>query len=257
MFIRPLFKIPGGKRYQYKKIISVFPKNYEKMTFVEMCGGAASVLLNKNPSKIEFYNDIDPDIVSIYRELTTNPDGFIKEVQNIEYTKDNFEWSRSATGPLAELVRRRFSRGGLCKAFSWSDRLRGKQPGDKNAFDTFKYTHLPLIAKRLQNVKIYCKSIFDLFPLLDAEDCLTYIDPPYLPSTRQNNLYKYEMTEKDHILLASLLNKAKGKVVLCGYQSQLYNKLYKGWNLFCHTMANHSSQTKIKQKRVECLWTNY
>jgi len=65
------------------------------------------------------------------------------------------------------------------------------------------------------------------------------------------------MDEAAHIKLARVLNAVKGKVLLSGYYSPLYLKLYKGWNLHVKEIANHSSQSKNKERRLECLWTNF
>ncbi len=262
--LRPIFKCHGGKYYLQKWIISHFPKNYENLKYIEGCGGAASVLLNKEPSFEEVYNDADHNIAGIVKCLVEGPDEFLELLDHTEYCEDQFLWSKgvSESGEgtnryVAELVRRRFSRGGLRQAFAWSNRERGGQPGDVNAWQTY-LRQLPAIIQRLSNVKVYCMPVDQLFAAMDGEDVLWYIDPPYLPLTRQaNNVYTVEMTEADHIALAEMLNKAKGKVILSGYQSPLYNKRYSSWNLKCKPITNHSSQKEIKQKRIECLWMNY
>jgi hypothetical protein len=52
----------------------------------------------------------------------------------------------------------------------------------------------------------------------------------YLFSTRDDGEdYCNEMKDEDHIKLAELLNAAKGAVIVSGYDSDLYNELYKGW----------------------------
>lgn len=258
--LRPIFKCHGGKYYLQKFIISHFPKKYQQLRYIEGCGGAASVLLNKARSASEVYNDADPNIAALVQELAADDsEEFISNVKSLQYNEETFEWSKSVedTDALAELVRRRFSRGGLRKAFAWSERLRGGQPGDLNAWETFK-EEISRIAERLRGVEVYCLPISELVRRFDAEDVLWYIDPPYLPITRQApKVYSVEMSEQDHIDLADKLNNAKGKVLLSGYQSPLYAKLYKGWKLTCRPVANHAGQNKNKQKRIECVWRNY
>jgi len=217
------------------------------------------VLLNKELSILEVYNDADPNIAAIVQELAAHdPSEFINEVKHTTYDEATFKWSETAeNNALAELVRRRFSRGGLKKAFAWSDRTRGGQPGDVNAWETFKLELID-IAERLSHVDVYCLPINELVERYDSDNVLWYIDPPYLPATRRApKVYSVEMTEADHIDLASKLKDAKGKVILSGYQSPLYTKLYKNWNLSCRPIANHSGQGKSKQKRIECLWRNF
>ncbi len=92
-----------------------------------------------------------------------------------------------------------------------------------------------------------------LLPLLP--DCHHYCDPPYLHETRGDaKAYGFEMSEKEHRLLARELNACKGRVALSGYRHPLMDELFKGWRRFdapakvCHS---------VKQMRQECVWMNY
>jgi DNA adenine methylase len=69
--------------------------------------------------------------------------------------------------------------------------------------------------------------------------------------------YEHEMTTADHVRLAEELNKCRGKVVLSGYPCPLYEKLYEGWRCEFKKVANHSSQKKKKEVKVEAVWLNY
>jgi|SRR5581483_4345303 len=252
--LRPIVKMHGGKYYISKFIISHFPEHH---IFVDCCGGGASILLNKEPSKVEVYNDLDKNLVNIVEEIVHNTDHFLKQVNALPYTLETFEWAKKTDSPLAELVLRRFSRGGLRKDFAWSERLRGGKPGDVNAWETYK-KHLVDIAIRLKDVKIYNLDVLEIIKKFDATATLFYIDPTYLPETRTvPKAYTIEMSKEQHEELGKALQTVKGKVVLSGYWSELYDELYKGWHMTHCSVANHSGQGKVKQRRVECLWRNF
>lgn len=268
-------KIHGGKYFLAEWIINNFPKNYTENTYVEPFGGAANVLLQKLPSVKEIYNDLDPSLSSIFHYLKTEGEELCNKLNEMDYSEGSFNWAISRpkefmaaeypfTGDMptleatvAEIVARRMSRGGLKTAFSWSERLRGGEPGDVHAWKTFK-EQLPQVCERLKHVEICCGPATELIKLEDSKDTLFYLDPPYLPKTRTaTGVYQKEMTEKEHCELADLLKKVQGKVILSGYYSQLYNKLYKGWRMEVKEMPNHSSQSKKKERRLECLYINY
>jgi DNA adenine methylase len=256
--IRPVFKSHGGKHYLKHWIISNFPPDYRDRVYIEGCGGAASVLLNKPRSRREIYNDADPGIARIFQALASkSADDLVVAIANTPYTEEIFLQSKSKDDALSEIVKRRMSRGGLRESFAWSNRLRGGQPGDLNAWETFKKeTHK--ITERLRGVQIYNESVIDLFKRLDCDDVFWYLDPPYLPETRKSRqAYEVEMTREEHVALAGLLNNAKGKVLLSGYNSGLYEEFYRGWSTATKQIVNHSGQNKTKQKRVEWLWANY
>ena len=65
--------------------------------------------------------------------------------------------------------------------------------------------------KRLKDAEIENRDAFELIEKYNRKDCLIYIDPPYLLSTRRQRYYNIEMTEdKEHRELLELLKKAFG-----------------------------------------------
>jgi DNA adenine methylase len=153
------------------------------------------------------------------------------------------------------IVKNRFSRGGLGKDFAWSDRLRGGQPGDVNAWQTI-VNELPAIAARLDRVTMLVQPAREVIEHADDET-LIYADPPYLHETRTTKkAYDHEMTRADHEALLAALVKSPAMVFLSGYKNDLYDSALAGWTRHEFEIANHSGQGKSKQRRVECLWTN-
>ncbi len=71
--------------------------------------------------------------------------------------------------------------------------------------------------------------------------------------------YQHEMTDKDHAALLLALDDIKGRFLLSGYHSKLYDNhaTTRGWT--CHEMAinNHAAGGKKKRVMTECLWCNF
>ena len=273
-FLRPPFKIHGGKRYLYSWILEYLPEQppdgFEYYDYLEPFCGAASVLLNKEkpdtPAK-EIINDLDPGVIAIMKTLRDESEAFIKKLKNITYSERVFlrELKRCKDGvfdndfdhAINEFIVRRMSRGGLKQAFAWSDRMRGGQPGDVNAWETI-LTVLPAISERIKDVFILQKPACQVIKAFDYENIIVYCDPPYVPDSRiSKDTYEMEMTTDNHIELATVLNNFKGKVILSGYPSTLYKRLYKNWKCVKKKIANHASQQKEKGVKVECLWLNF
>ena len=266
--VRPPFKTHGGKRYLANWIISNFPEDYQTLNYCEpMCAGA-SVFLNKTSSPQEVINDLDGGVVAIFKALRDEPVELVEKLSKIKYCEESFneaiekadhEYADYMDLAVNEYVLRRMSRGGMRKAFAWSDRKRGGKPGDVNAWETMLET-LPKLSERLTGVTILNKSVFDIFKVWDEENCLIYLDPPYLPDTRSEGsteIYKYEMSADDHIHLLAVAKNARAKIIISGYPSPLYNRTLKGWKVRKKNVANNSSQSKKKERRVEVLWMNY
>lgn len=266
--LRPPVKTHGGKWYLTDFVIEQFPENYQELTYIEpMCAGA-SVFLNKLSSKEEIISDLDKGVISVFKALRDEPKEFTDRLKRVRYTERAFKMAqkRASNGfgdyidhGVNEYMLRRMSRGGMRKSFAWSERKRGGKPGDVNAWETM-LKDLPLISERVQNAIILNRSVFDIFKVLDEEDTLWYLDPPYLPNTRDENstsVYEYEMTVDDHINLLQLAKNARGKVIISGYSSPLYNRTLKGWKIKKKNVPNHSGQGKSKERRIEVLWMNY
>ena len=262
--MRPPFKCHGGKSYLAKWIIEQFPDHYEEMTYLEPFCGGASVLLNKKPSKEEIINDLDINIIILFRILRDQCTQFIRKIKKIRYKELNFEtaikkqdFSGDLEKAINEFILRRMSRGGLKKAFAWSNRERGGQPGELNAWETI-IDLIPSISERLHNVIILNKPAIPLLKIFNDPNMLVYADPPYLHETRESpDAYTHEMMVDDHIELAEVLNNFKGKVLISGYPSRLYNRLYKNWKCEKKKMPNHASQQKVKPIKIELLWRNF
>lgn len=262
--LRPPCKIHGGKYYLAPWVVENLPTNYESLAYVEPFAGMASVLLNKPRGQVEAVNDLDRGVVRILRALRDDVGKFVTRLRQVEYTEDTFSRAKQALptdddfeAALNEYVVRRMSRGGLMKAFGWSKRLRGGQPGDLNAWLTM-LDMLPVIAERLRGVEIHNKPALSVIEMYDEPGALLYCDPPYLPNTRTSpKAYGVEMSENDHIALALALRQFKGKVALSGYPSALYDALYRDWRRIEKEIANHASQEEVKERKTEVLWINY
>ncbi len=263
MTLRPAFKVFGGKKYLAKWIISHFPANYEQMNYLEPYVGAGSLFLNKNPSIEETVNDLDPGVIAIFKALRDQPEEFIARLKFLKYSEKTFNNALSFKGTsldytVNEFVLRRMSRSGLKKAFSWSDRKRGGQPGDVNAWKTALNDVLPKVAERLKSVYILNKPAIEIIDKWSNPNTFLYGDPPYLHETRvSKNAYDFEMTEADHIELAKVLNRFRGKAIISGYSSDLYDELYKDWRMESKKIANHASQSKTKKIKTEQIWCNF
>ncbi len=252
----------GGKYYLAQRIIRLFPPHH---IYLEPFGGAASVLLNKEPAKVEIYNDLDLRITRLFRVLRNQGDAFLRKVRLIQYSQIEFrsavqypKQAREMDKAVCDFVRWRQSFSGRGTSWSYTKtRSRGGMAGDVHAWWT-AIDSLPEIIQRLRRVQIICQPAIEAIKRFDHDDALIYCDPPYVQSTRTSKqVYQCEMTDNNHSQLAQVLHKCKAKVVLSGYLSDLYDELYNDWNRIDFNIANHASSAKKKPRSRECLWMNY
>lgn len=128
----PVLKYYGSKFRLAKWIISYFPKHRH---YVEPFGGAANVLLAKEPSRLETYNDLNDDIVSFFRILRDHPNDLIRRIQLTPWSRREFEYCNDeidSDNPI-ENARRLFFRlwmsiqGGVAKKGSFRRHNKGRR----------------------------------------------------------------------------------------------------------------------------------
>jgi DNA adenine methylase len=261
--LRPPVKWHGGKHYLAKRIIETFPTH---QTYLEPFGGAASVLLNKVPSEIEVYNDLDQRITRLFRVLRDNGEELRRRLSLTPYSEVEFREASESVADEIEQARRDFVRwrlslGGRGDSFSFTlHRVRRGMADVVSGYLSTIDDQLPDIIERLRTVQIVCRPAAEVIGKWDSPETLIYCDPPYVKSTRQANsreIYGQEMTDDDHSNLATQLHQCKSRIVVSGYPSVLYSELYQDWNSVEIDIANHAAGGKTKGREVECLWLNF
>lgn len=264
---RPILRYHGGKFLLADWIISFFPKH---RVYVEPFGGAASVLLRKPRAYSEVYNDIDGELVNLFRVLRNPSQG--RELRRLlEYTpyaRAEFESAYFTATDSIESARRLIIRSfmgiGNNRATALSRRSIGRpstgfravlEPnGGLRAEGWASYVDgLDAFIKRLRPVVVENKPAIECIEQFDSPNTLFYCDPPYVKTTRRdiNDDYSYEMTDDEHKQLADCLHSVKGMVVLSGYHSDLYDNLYSDW-----LQVSREAYADQAQKRIEVLWLN-
>lgn len=261
MITRSLMRYHGGKIRLAPWIISHFPAH---RVYVEPYGGAASVLLRKARSYAEVYNDLDGEIVNLFRVLR-NPSQareLTRLVSLTPYAREEFEESAILAGDPVEQARRTLVRAGMgystgaMRPYGTGFRGNVARQYTTPADDWRAYpATLDAAAERLRGVVIEHRPALDVIQQYDGPDVLFYVDPPYVFETRNarnaGQTYRHEMTDDQHRELAAVLRSVRGMVVLSGYSCQLYSDLYQDW-----TSEQRQSRADGAQPRTETLWVN-
>jgi DNA adenine methylase len=262
--IRPPVKWHGGKHYLAARLVALLPPH---QTYVEAFGGAASVLLNKPPSAVEVYNDLDGSITRLFRILRDRGPELREKLTLTPYSELEFETCQQE--PVTDLdelelarrdvVRWRQSIGGRGDGFSATlHRVRRDMADVVSGYLSCIDEELPKIIERLRTVQILHRPAIDVIRKWDSVDTVFYLDPPYVSESRTSkNVYDCEMTTADHRELAKTLHACVGKVILSGYPSDLYAELYGDWRTHDFTVANHAAGGTSKAKMTERVWLNW
>lgn len=262
----------GGKYSHLDWLLPLLPTATH---YCEPFGGSAAVLLNRSPSPVETYNDIDGEVVNFFRVLRDDHDALIRAIGLTPFSREEFRLaSQAPLDGLSDLerarrffVRARQVRTGLAQTASngrWAHCKLTSRAGMAGAVSRWlgSVEGLSEIVQRLLRVQIENAPALEVIQRFDSEETLFYCDPPYVHDSRTDaKAYRYEMKNYEHRRLAEVLHRVKGKVALSGYHSELMDALYSDWRCIESTPKKaHSTNTRadtIKQDRVEVLWVNY
>lgn len=260
---RPVVRYHGGKWRLAPWIIQNLPPH---RVYVEPFGGGASVLLKKPRSYGEIYNDLDGEIVNLFRMLRDRGEELRRALALTPFSRVEFEQSYEAADDPLEQARRTivrsfqgFGSAAVCGEVS-GFRANSRRSGTTPAHDWRNYPeHVPAMIERLQGVVIEQRDATKVMVAHDATDTVHYVDPPYVHATRSvkqrgtvtRKAYKHELTDEQHCELAAKLRTLTGMVVLSGYRCALYDELYSDWQRL--DRAVHADGAV---QRVESLWLN-
>lgn len=256
---RPVLKYHGGKWRVSDWVLAHMPPHH---TYVEPFGGAGSVLLRKAPSAIEVCNDLDEDVVRLFRVLRdpVQAADLRRLVELTPWSRAEFHacWERTLELSDVELCRRL-----LVRSFQavGAKRVRSRN-GWRARADHISPTRswrswpeqIPHYVERLRGVLIECTPAERLFPLYDSVQTVWFVDPPYLHETRaldHRSIYNHELTVEDHVQLLANLQALSGAVLLSGYRSKLYDDTLVGWR-----RVDIRARAQGNQPRVESMWLN-
>ena len=104
--MRAIFRYPGSKWSIADWIISHFPENYEKMVYLDPFVGSGAVFFNKKPGAVETINDLDSNIVNLFRVLRDDPDELRRVLQLTPYSREEYDLSFEECDEPIEKARR-------------------------------------------------------------------------------------------------------------------------------------------------------
>lgn len=216
----------------------------------------------------EVVNDCNGDLMTFWKVLATTPDRMLRALWGTPFSEVEFD---NAVKDLADsddvrratafFIRCRQSRQGLQKDFATlsRNRTRGGMNEQVSAWLT-AIEGLPDVHARLKRVVVLCRDAVDVIMQQDGSQTCYYLDPPYRHETRTTTKdYKHEMTTTDHERLLMTLTQIKGKFLLSGYYSDLYNNYAaaNGWRCHKFDIPNNASSKDVKEIKTECVWTNF
>lgn len=269
--MRPPFAWLGGKEKLAPWILSFFPPH---VTYCEPFGGTAAVLLAKEPSRVEVWNDSHADLAaffSVLRDPIQAP-RLHALLESTEFGRDVWQWCRRRIAygahpkgfPQPDLYRAwSFAVVGLM-AFSGNASARtptiatpGGAGPDIMRKVIRRVDRLPELTRRLRETYIENRDALEVIRRYDGPDTLFYMDPPY-PGHDVPRNYRERV---DYPELLAALPSLHGMVILSGYQSAHPDgdAALPGWirhDREVALMVNASRWASRRRRVMESIWIN-
>ena len=268
----------GGKGRMVTKLLPLIPPH---KIYVEPFGGGASLLVAREPSAVEVYNDLNSGLVNFFRVLRNKKqfEKFHRLAALTPFSREEHDLCKATWAGEKDPVERahrffvvaRMSFGGIFDN-SWGYTVHSSSRGMAGAVGRWlgAVERLPEVSTRLLRVQVEHADAFEVIERYDTPETFFYLDPPYVLSTRKSGGYEHELDDSQHRRLVELLLRVEGKVLLSGYSNRLYTELEaRGWGRRdFETVCSASGRTRLngllgtgaakaKQQRVETVWFNY
>lgn len=252
-----VFKYPGSKWRMAKFIMGFFPEHH---SYLEPFAGSLAVLMNKPRSHIETVNDLDGNVINLFRWIKDDPERLAHEIYFTPYSRQIYDEAfRAEPEDSLQKAVNFYIRLNMGHGFrtngekvGWRNDIQGRE----RAYASEDWAALPgrimEAAERLRGVQIECRPAVEVIKRFNFGNVLIYADPPYILSTRHGKQYKYEMDDAEHEQLLLTLLAHKGPALISSYDNALYNRMLKDW---------HREETvvysQVCSRKQEVLWMNF
>lgn len=259
--MRTVLKYPGSKWNIASQLVNMIPEHH---SYVEPFFGSGAVLFNKPVSNIETINDLDSDVTNLFRCIQIDSERLAKMVMTTPFSREVYD-SQFESMELTMYITN-FQRAANFLVRCWQGhgfRTNGYKVGWKNdvqgrerMYALWNWYRLPEwiieIAERLRTVQIENRPALEVIERFNYNNVFMYLDPPYVLGARAGKQYKHEMSDAEHEDMLKKILQSKAKIMLSGYESDMYNEYLKEWN-----KKTFDSCAEHGKPRKEVIWMNY
>lgn len=250
--MKPSISRLGGKSRLRKQIIELIP---EHTCYCEPFFGVGWVYFGKEPSKVEAINDVDGELVNLFKMIKYHA----KEVQRLlqyevcsrEVFEEYINMNIKQMTDIQRAVRFIYL---LSQSFASRGEYFGVKVTGRPSQKIFNTDHLAAVKKRLRNTFIENLSFEKIIKKYDRDHTFFFCDPPYFETTGYSN----EFGEEDHIKLRDELGNIKGKFLLTINDHPQAREWYEAFNMIETTVGYSVSKSKKGRKKYgELMIKNY
>lgn len=226
----PILAWPGGKRRLAKKLLPLFD-NRKHSCYVEEFAGGGSMFFMRQPTEVEVLNDVNGEVINLYRVIKNHLDEFAKEFRFAVASRQLFEWTKE-TPPHVLTDIQRAARFLYVQKLAFgakvSSQTFGISPSSPPRFNVLRLEEdLSQAHLRLSRVWIEHLNWETCLQKWDRDYTLHFMDPPYWETEGYGVPFELEQYEK----LAEAMRTMKGSAILTINDHPEMKRIFKGYKM--------------------------
>nr|WP_241391056.1 DNA adenine methylase [Serratia proteamaculans] len=207
----PIIPWVGGKRRLAKHLLPLFP---EHKCYVEpFCGGAA-LFFRKDASKVEVINDINGELINLYRVVKNHLEEFVRQFKWALSSRQIFEWEKATPVEVLTDIQRA-ARFYYLQNMAFGAKVEGQTFGTATTApvginllrleENLSTAHLRLARTTIEHL-----GWIECIEKYDRPHTLFYLDPPYWGTQG----YGIEFGLEQYDAIASMARTIKGNMII-------------------------------------------
>lgn len=225
---KPIIPWMGGKRRLLDPIMARMP---EHTCYVEVFAGGAAVFFAKHPSEVEVLNDINGELVNLYRVVQHHLEEFVRQFKWALSSRQVFEWEKAKV-PATLTDIQRAARFYYLQRQAFGGRVTGQTWG--TATTAGSKLNLLRLEEELSQAHLRLSGVFienlpwaDLVEKYDRPHTLFYLDPPYWDTEG----YGVDFGLEEYSRMAGLARSIKGSMLISVNDHPAMRAAYDGLNM--------------------------
>lgn len=223
MDANPIIPWMGGKRRLAERLFPLFPAHE---CYVELfAGGAALFFMRPVPAKCEVINDINGELVNLYRVVQNHLEEFVRQFKWALSSRQVFKWGQDQ--PTAQLTDiQRAARFYYLRQHAFGGKVSGETFGTATTGPAINLCRIEenLSAAHLRLSGVYVENLpwHECLERYDRAHTFFYADPPYWETEGYGVPFGWDQYER----LAYEMLHAKGRVMLSINDHPAIRKLF-------------------------------
>ncbi|MBD8791220.1 DNA adenine methylase [Pseudomonas syringae] len=243
----PIVPWMGGKRRLADRLIPLFPPHE---CYVEVfAGGAALYFLRPQQAPVEVLNDINGDLVTLYRVVQNHLEEFIRQFKWALSSRQIFEWQKM-TRPETLTDIQRAARFFYLQQHAFGGKVSGQTFGTATTAPAINLLrieeNLSAAWQRLAGTYVENLPWLECVERYDRTHTFFYMDLPYWQTAGYGQTFGYDQ----YVAIADFMRRCKGRVMVSLNDHTDIRRIFNGFHLKSVDISYSVGNKRVGEARM-------